>query len=153
MESSSHLLENLHFNTLLKCMSKLSATWKTLFLAKKNSCKIETAMLVILLYYLDDVSLILHFQKCNFWKCKDPKVFFIWINIYIYTYFFENETFQQCPIQWKSFSRWLKNPSSCTTLLSSKSVGVDRLCHILIVHPYIKYIVHGLCFMWPRSPK
>ena len=152
MESSSHFLENLYFHTLLKCMSKLSATWKTLFLAKKNSCKIETAMLVILLYYIDDVSLIYIFKSAIFVSVKIQKFkIFIWINIWIY--FFENETFQQCPIQWKSFSRWLKNPSSCTTLLSSKSVGVDRLCHILIVHPYIKYIVYGLCFMWPRSPK
>ena len=36
---------------------------------------------------------------------------------------------------------------------SSKIVGLDRLRHILIVHPYIKYIVYGLCFMWPRCPK
>ena len=151
MESFSHFLENLHFYTLLKCMSKLSATWKTLFLAKKNSCKIETAMLVILLYYIDDVSLIYIFKSAIFVSVKIQKFkIFIWINIWIY--FFENETFQQCPIQWKSFSRRLKKPRFLYHT-SSKSVGADRLCHILIVHPYIKYIVYGLCFMWPRSPK
>ena len=55
---------------------------KDFILGKKKSCKIETAMLVILLYYIDNVSLIYIFKSAIFESVKIQKFkIHIWINI------------------------------------------------------------------------